>query len=170
MFLVDQSMQLTWYIRLYKLCNRNITQQTVKTMKWVGSRFHEELRNFALMLYNPEEKHCIIKLQKAFNLPYPLNVYQLPAWKIKMSQFLQHEVKECSWHWILRAEPFMGIATKKTPTVTVLLFNYKLKCESFIMKFSLHSFYSKHSQTYKLLCHKKIKSNVLSLCLLVLQA
>lgn len=38
------------------------------------------------------------------------------------------------------------------------------------MKFSLYSFYSKHSQIYKLLCHKKFKSNVLSLSLLMLQA
>lgn len=64
----------------------------------------------------------------------------------------------------------MGIATKNPQTVKVLLFNHKLKCEYFIMKFSLYSLYSKYSQIYKLLCHKKIKSNVLSLSLLVLQA
>lgn len=36
-------------------------QQTDKTMKRVESPFHEELGNFALKLYNSEEKQCIRK-------------------------------------------------------------------------------------------------------------
>lgn len=146
-FLVDQSMQLTWYIRLYKTHNRNISQQTVKTIKWAWSQFHEEIKKLFSAVIQFWRKTLCKKIMKAFHLLFPVNVDQVSAWKIKMIQFLQHEVKECSWHWILRVETFMGIATKNPP-VTLLVFNYKLKCESFIMKFSLYSFYSKHSQIY----------------------
>ena len=55
-------------------------QQTVKTIKWAASPFHEELGNFALKLYNSEEKQCVRKWQNAFHLSYPLNAYQLSAW------------------------------------------------------------------------------------------
>lgn len=55
-------------------------QQTVKTMKWAVSPFHEELGNFALKLYNSEEKQRVRKWQNAFDLPCPLNAYQLSAW------------------------------------------------------------------------------------------